>query len=557
MRIAAKMITGFVAVAAIAAAIGLIGAAALRGIAMADSDMYRNMTIPLSNLGQVVENNALIRIAVRDTVAASNDAAIRGFLGTIDSLFVENEEFLAEYEKTISTDRGKKQFATFTDAYAIWKGLIAKELTLAKANMDEEATAIMNGEAKKAVADLKAASDGLMEYKISRAKETSDTNSALARSSTTLMYIAIVLGATIGILLGVFLSLSITRPLARAVASANLISQGDLRDEIDAAFTRRKDETGELGRALGRMMESLRDIVGSVQAAVSQVAAGSEQISTTAQQMSQGATEQAAGAEEVSSSVEESAATIKQNTDNAMATEQISKKAAQEAADGGRTVNEAVAAIKEIAGKVSIIEEIARQTNLLALNAAIEAARAGEAGKGFAVVASEVRKLAERSQTAAGEITMLAATTVASSARAGEIIDGIVPNIRKTADLVQEIASASREQSAGADQIGKAMVQLDTVIQQNASASEELASMAEELSGQAVQLTETMSFFRLSSGGGSGHFGSARPAERRVQVAHVATKSVRTTERASATTAMTLAAGPAGEAAEDAGFEEF
>jgi len=560
VKIAAKMITGFVAVAVIAAAIGLIGAAALRSIEAADNDMYRNMTIPLGNFGQVVENDALIRLAVRDAIAASSDSARRDSLETIDGLFADNEKLLAEYESTISTDRGKKQFGAFADAYAIWKGLITKELDFAKADRLDEATAIMNGEAKKAVAGLKAASDALMDYKISRAKETSDANGALARGSTAVMYVALLLGTAIAILLGIFLSLSITRPLAKAVDGANLISQGDLRHEIDAAFTRRKDEIGELGRALGRMTESLRDIVGSVQMAVSQVASGSEQISTTAQQMSQGATEQAAGAEEVSSSVEESAATIKQNTDNALATEQISKKAALEAADGGKTVNEAVSAIKEIAGKVGIIEEIARQTNLLALNAAIEAARAGEAGKGFAVVASEVRKLAERSQTAAGEITTLAASTVASSARAGEIIDGIVPNIRKTADLVQEIASASQEQSAGADQIGKAMVQLDTVIQQNASASEELASMAEELSGQAVQLTETMAFFKLSSASDNeiAHAGMIKSAVHKVQVAHIAGKPAAAAKRAPATTtAMTIAEGPARKSAEDADFEEF
>jgi methyl-accepting chemotaxis protein len=215
--------------------------------------------------------------------------------------------------------------------------------------------------------------------------------------------------------------------------------------------------------------------------------------------MSQGATEQAASAEEVSSSVEELAATIKQNTDNSLTTVQISQKAAGDAAEGGKAVDEAVAAMKVIVGKVDIINEIARQTNLLALNAAIEAARAGEVGKGFAVVASEVRKLAERSQNAAGEITALSGSTVASAIKASTVINRTVPDIKKTADLVQEISSASQEQASGSDQIGKAMVQLDTVIQQNASVSEEMASMAEELSGQAGQLTETMSFFRLAA----------------------------------------------------------
>jgi methyl-accepting chemotaxis protein len=288
-------------------------------------------------------------------------------------------------------------------------------------------------------------------------------------------------------------------PLNVAVAFLGVVAGGDISQDVPQKYMVMKDEIGDLARVVDRLEDSLRKIVGSVQSAAAQVASGSEQVSTTAQAMSQGATEQASSAEEVSSSVEELAATIKQNTDNSHATVQISQKAAADAAEGGEAVDEAVAAMRVIAGKIDIINEIARQTNLLALNAAIEAARAGEVGKGFAVVASEVRKLAERSQTAAGEITTLSASTVASAAKAGEIIGRTVPDIRKTADLVQEISSASQEQSVGSDQIGKAMVQLDTVIQQNASVSEEMASLAEELSGQAVQLSETMSFFKLSA----------------------------------------------------------
>jgi methyl-accepting chemotaxis protein len=188
-----------------------------------------------------------------------------------------------------------------------------------------------------------------------------------------------------------------------------------------------------------------------------------------------------------------------------------------DAGEGGKSVEQAVTAMKEIANKIGIINEIARQTNLLALNAAIEAARAGEAGKGFAVVASEVRKLAERSQNAAGEITLLSNSTVESAMKAGDIIGRIVPDIKKTADLVQEIAAASKEQTVGTEQVEKAMVQLDTVIQHNASASEEMATMAEQLSGQAIQLTETMSFFKLGGGSGNNRSDSASRAARPAQ----------------------------------------
>jgi len=197
--------------------------------------------------------------------------------------------------------------------------------------------------------------------------------------------------------------------------------------------------------------------------------------------------------------MEEMSSNIKQNADNAQQTEKIALKAAHDAKEGGQAVTETVSAMKDIAMKISIIEEIARQTNLLALNAAIEAARAGEHGKGFAVVATEVRKLAERSQTAAAEISKLSSSSVEVAEKAGEMLTRIVPDIQKTAELVQEISAASNEQNTGADQINKAIQQLDQVIQENASATEEMASTAEELSSQAVQLQDIIGFFRTGN----------------------------------------------------------
>ena len=319
-------------------------------------------------------------------------------------------------------------------------------------------------------------------------------------------------GTALALVALLILARSISLPVKAAAAHAKVLAKGDLSRAFPTVFLSRGDELGELAAAFGDMARNLTEVVGGIQAASANVAQGSEQISSTAVSMSQGATEQAASAEEVSSSVEEMAATIKQNSDNALATEGIAIKSVKNAEEGSAAVSKSVAAMGEIADRISIIEEIARQTNLLALNAAIEAARAGESGKGFAVVASEVRKLAERSQKAAAEITGLSKTTVELSQNAGRIIAAIVPDIRKTAELVQEIASASREQSAGVDQIGKAITQLDSVIQQNASASEEMASMSEELSGQSQQLATSIAFFRLESGARAGPDTPARDA---------------------------------------------
>jgi methyl-accepting chemotaxis protein len=197
--------------------------------------------------------------------------------------------------------------------------------------------------------------------------------------------------------------------------------------------------------------------------------------------------------------MEEMGSNIRQNADNALQTEKIAIKSAQDARDGGKAVEQTVSAMREIAGKISIIEEIARQTNLLALNAAIEAARAGEHGKGFAVVASEVRKLAERSQTAAAEISKLSTSSVDVAEKAGAMLLQLVPDIQKTAELVQEISAACNEQSSGAEQVNKAIQQLEQVIQQNASASEEMASTSEELSSQAERLQDAIAFFKVDS----------------------------------------------------------
>ncbi|MBL8435421.1 MAG: HAMP domain-containing protein [Zoogloea sp.] len=272
------------------------------------------------------------------------------------------------------------------------------------------------------------------------------------------------------------------------------IEQGDLTQSIANDY---QGDFKALKEAVNNTVGKLSDTITQVRTAADALTNASGQVSATAQSLSQSSSEQAASVEESSASVEQMSASINQNAENAKVTDNLASKTAVEATEGGDAVKNTVDAMKKIAQKIGIIDDIAYQTNLLALNAAIEAARAGEHGKGFAVVAAEVRKLAERSQVAAQEIGGLAGDSVGLAERAGHLLDEIVPSIRKTSDLVQEIASASQEQSSGVAQINNAMNQLNQATQQNASASEELAATAEELGGQAEQLQQLMQFFTI------------------------------------------------------------
>ncbi|MCF1474030.1 HAMP domain-containing protein [Agrobacterium vitis] len=353
---------------------------------------------------------------------------------------------------------------------------------------------ISTGENRKAVNEIDDLLSQVVSLEQSRLRDADAAGDA-EYASTRLMLLSLSIAASvIAVMAAVWIVISVTGGINRAVVAVRKVADGDL---TEFAQIRSRDEIGDMLQYVNTMIERLRGVVGDALSASDNVSSGSQQLSSASEQVSQGATEQASSAEEASASMEEMAANIKQNADNAAQTEKIARQSSKDAEASGEAVNRAVGAMRTIAEKISIVQEIARQTDLLALNAAVEAARAGEHGKGFAVVASEVRKLAERSQAAAAEISTLSGQTVQVATEAGEMLTRLVPDIRKTAELISEISAACREQDIGASQINEAIQQLDKVTQQNAGASEEMSATSEELAAQAEELQTSIAFFKV------------------------------------------------------------
>jgi len=422
--------------------------------------------------------------------------------------------------------------------FNVWSAVIDKTLALVETGASVQAVALASGEYSTATTEGARALDALSGYQERRKLEAVDQAKAAARDGETILLGTVAGAFLVGLIIAGWLALSIARNLRRAVSLAEAVAVGDLDQTITATSD---DEIGDLMAAMNRMtanlnataaladaiaqgdltvaakplsdkdrmglslqtmLEKLRAVVAEASAAAGNVSAGSEELSSSAEQLSQGSTEQAASTEEASASMEEMAANVKQNAENASQTEAIARQSAQDAEASGAAVGRAVDAMQTIAQKITIVQEIARQTDLLALNAAVEAARAGEHGRGFAVVASEVRKLAERSQAAAAEIGTLSADTVRAAQQAGEMLGRLVPDIKKTASLVEEISAACREQDVGSGQINQAIQQLDKVTQQNASASEQVSATSDELALQAERLQATIAYFRIAASSG-------------------------------------------------------
>ncbi|SDC20506.1 methyl-accepting chemotaxis protein [Williamwhitmania taraxaci] len=512
LKIGTKISVGFSVMMLIVILIGSVGFWRLSTISSDVLGISENRIPDLIDLSQINYERMVIRSQTLEVLTMENHAEIKGQLQQIlehrkSTWLIVDKVWKSVVDRPRFSLKGKELVDRIKGEYAAWRGIyIELDGTIEKLinAADNEERVMLYEKYHKAYETMVPISEimgaSFTEMTVNNINNTTaicQTNESSATNAKTGMVILVIFGIFGSLVPKLVITKSLTTGIKKGVEFAEIVSKGDLTIDVDAEYLTRKDEIGTLARALQAMSNKIKEVVTNVLVGSENILAASLQMSNTSQEMSQGATEQASSAEEVSASMEEMSANIQQNTDNAQGAEKISVVGAEQIRKSNEAAKMSIASMRDIADKVSIISDIAFQTNILALNAAVEAARAGEQGRGFAVVAAEVRKLAERSKVAADEIERISKSGVKISDEAGKMLDSVVPEIQKTAKLVQEIAAASIEQNSGAEQINSALQQLNQVTQQNAAASEEMATASEELSSQAEQLKDIISYFKI------------------------------------------------------------
>ena len=449
-----------------------------------------------------------IAIALRNMMLTDKQADIQKQLDAITAAREVVRNHIETMAATMKRPQAKPIVERIRESNAKYIAGTDQLIKLINASASDEARAYLTEELRPVLASYKKAIGELIVVQKEFTQETSRHAEQTYSDTRTLM---IGLGAAIllfAVVVAYWITVSITRPVAKALALANTVAAGDLSSRIDVTTT---DEMGQLLQALKAMNESLVRTVSAVRGGTDAIATAASQITSGNEDLSSRTEQQASSLEETASSMEELTSTVRQNVDNARQANQLATSASQVALRGGDVVEQVVqtmssidASSKKIVDIISVIDGIAFQTNILALNAAVEAARAGEQGRGFAVVASEVRNLAQRSAAAAKEIKSLIDDSVekvdAGSrlvGEAGSTMSEIVDSVKRVTDIMSEIAAASEEQSAGIEQVNQAIGQMDQVTQQNAALVEEAAAAAASMQEQTRKLASTVSIFKL------------------------------------------------------------
>ena len=497
---------------AVVAAVGVTRMAAIQE-AMVDITKGNNEESSLASDMRLSVDDRMI--SLRNAVLLDEPAEIQA---QIERVRAQAQNYAAAEKKLRTTfatfgiqDDESKLLAEIQQQSAAAQPLIEKVEALGLDNKNAEATKILIGELRAVQGKWQA---GLVALIASEKRQNDEATTAADASYSFARNLMLGLsGAAVlfGIAIALVITRSITRPIQRAVSIAQTVAAGDLTSRIEVHGS---DETSMLLTALKAMNDSLALIVGQVRAGTDTISTASQEIASGNLDLSSRTEEQASSLEETASSMEELTSTVKQNADNARQANNLAASASEVAGKGGAVIADVVdtmgaihASSKKIVEIIGVIDGIAFQTNILALNAAVEAARAGEQGRGFAVVATEVRNLAHRSAAAAKEIKTLIGDSVAKVEsgtqlvdQAGETMNAVVDSVRRVSDIISDITAASREQSLGIEQINQAIMQMDSVTQQNAALVEESAAAAEALQGQAAQLAEVVGKFVLKQG---------------------------------------------------------
>ena len=548
MKIAAKLIIGFVIVAMMAGIVGGVGIYYSRAINNADTQLYSDNTMGISEVSTIAISYQRVRynmlkILLDSSTKEASQEKITGFRTTI-------EETLPLYESAVFSEEDRVNYNALKDAWKDYSGDIDQILDYVNNNQMDSAMEFAFGDAAAAGDKMQTAVDTLIEFNENEAHEKSVSNDKLASKALYIMVITVLLCVILAIAFGIIIARNISGPVQKMKMVAVQLAQGDVEVDIDITS---KDEIGELADAMRTMIantqaqakaaerisegdltvnievRSEKDLLGqklyelveknnetlsSIATAADQVSMGASQVSNSSMALSQGATEQASSVQQLTASLEEISAQTKINAQNATQANELAEVAKNTAVHGNTQMKEMQNAMNDINSSsaniskiIKVIDEIAFQTNILALNAAVEAARAGQHGKGFAVVAEEVRNLAARSANAAKETTDLiegsiqkveAGTKIANNT--AEALNKIVDDVAKAATLVADIATASNEQAIGISQINQGIMQVSQVVQTNSATAEESAAASEELSSQAELLKESVGKYKLKTG---------------------------------------------------------